>query len=285
MRWNDMRESGNVEDRRGQGGGRRGGFKLGIGGIIAVVVISLLLGKNPLEMLGLVSQFTGGGQVTQQQPAAQSDNDRSKLFAAKVLGDTEDTWAKLFSENGMTYQPPKLVLFRNAVSSACGQASSAVGPFYCPGDNQVYLDLGFFDELSQRYGAKGEFAQAYVIAHEVGHHIQNLTGVSDKVHRLQSGKGEAAVNALSVKQELQADCLAGVWGHYAQSRGLLEAGDLEAALTAAQAIGDDTMQRNAGRSVAPDSFTHGSSAERMQWLQRGFQSGKMQECNTFGGKA
>ncbi|AOX99723.1 neutral zinc metallopeptidase [Jeongeupia sp. USM3] len=280
MRWKDMRESANVEDRRGQGG--RGGFKLGIGGIIAVVVISLLLGKNPIEMLGLVSQFTGGGSVS-QQAAAPSDNDQGKQFTARVLGDTEDTWTRLFAENGGTYRPPTLVLFRNGVASACGQASSAVGPFYCPGDSKVYLDLGFFDELSRRYGAKGEFAQAYVIAHEVGHHVQNLIGVSGKVRQLQSGKGEAAANALSVKQELQADCLAGVWGHHAQSRGLLEAGDLQDALIAAQAIGDDTLQRNAGRSVTPDSFTHGSAAERMQWLQRGFDSGRMQDCNTFGG--
>ncbi|WP_432724186.1 zinc metallopeptidase [Jeongeupia wiesaeckerbachi] len=284
MRWKDMRESANVEDRRGQGGRGRGGFRLGIGGIIAVVVISLLLGKNPLEMLGLVSQFTGGGQVTQQQVATPAGDDPGRQFTARVLGDTEDTWTKLFADNGMAYKVPQLVLFNNPTHSGCGQAVSAIGPFYCPADSTVYLDLGFFRELNQRFGAKGEFAQAYVIAHEVGHHVQNLMGISDKVHRLQQGKGEAAANALSVKLELQADCLAGVWGHYAQSRGLLEAGDLQDALTAAQAIGDDTLQRNAGRNVAPDSFTHGSSAERMQWLQRGFDSGRMQDCNTFGGK-
>ncbi|TJZ76280.1 KPN_02809 family neutral zinc metallopeptidase [Chitiniphilus eburneus] len=277
MRWDKMRESNNVEDRRGMGGG---GVKLGLGGIAVVVVIGLLMGKSPMEILGMVSQVQQPAPAVQQSAPAAA-NDPSRQFAARVLGDTEDTWTTLFSQAGGQYQPPRLVLFRDAVQSACGQASSAVGPFYCPGDSQVYLDLGFFDEMAQRYKAGGDFAAAYVIAHEVGHHVQNLLGVSEKVHAARARLGEAAGNALSVKQELQADCLAGVWGHYAQRRGLLEQGDLEEALTAANAIGDDTLQRSAGRQVVPDSFTHGSSEQRMTWFRRGFDSGQIKSCDTF----
>ncbi|GAA5785209.1 KPN_02809 family neutral zinc metallopeptidase [Chitiniphilus shinanonensis] len=283
MRWDKMRESRNVEDRRGMGGG--GGVKLGLGGIAVVVVVGLLMGKNPAEILGMLSQVQQTAPATATQQAAPAADDQGRQFVARVLGDTEDTWTTLFAENGGQYQQPRLVLFRGAVNSACGQASSAVGPFYCPGDRQVYLDLGFFDELNQRYRAGGDFAAAYVIAHEVGHHVQNLLGVSDKVHAARQRLDEVGGNALSVKQELQADCLAGVWGHYAQQRGLLEQGDLEEALTAAHAIGDDTLQRNAGRQVVPDSFTHGTSEQRMTWFRRGFDSGRIQSCDTFAGTA
>lgn len=215
------------------------------------------------------------------RPTGETDNDRSKSMVTHVLGDTEDTWSQLFKQAGRAYQSPKLVLFRQGIHSGCGQATSAVGPFYCPADAKVYLDLGFFDELRRRFGAPGDFAAAYVVAHEVGHHVQNLLGVSDKVSRAQAGKSERVSNALSVKLELQADCLAGVWGHYAQQRGLLERGDLEQALTAAHAIGDDTLQRNAGRSVAPDAFTHGTSEQRMHWFRQGFDGGDMRQCDTF----
>ena len=199
-----------------------------------------------------------------------------------VLADTETTWNALFSAAGETYEEPRLVLFSNRVNSACGTASSAVGPFYCPGDNQVYLDLAFFNDMRQQLGAPGDFAQAYVIAHEVGHHVQNLLGISQKVRQAGAGKSQATVNALSVKQELQADCFAGIWGHAANTqRQLLDPDDLEEALTAASAIGDDRLQRQAGQDVVPDSFTHGSSAQRVKWFKRGFESGSMADCDTF----
>ncbi|WP_137939368.1 neutral zinc metallopeptidase [Chitinivorax sp. B] len=285
MRWDDMRQSDNVEDRRGEGG--RGGLPVGglsIGGIVAVTVISLLLGQNPLEMLGLLQP----AQQTPQQAAPHTASnqpsgtlDKGKQLVSAVLGDTEDTWDRLFQQAGARYERPKLVLFRQAVSSACGRASSAVGPFYCPGDRKMYLDLGFFEELQQRFAAPGDFAQAYVIAHEVGHHVQNLMGVSGQVHQKQQGLGKKAANALSVQLELQADCLAGVWGHYAHQRKLLDPGDMEEALTAAHAIGDDTLQRNATGHVVPDAFTHGSSEQRMYWFKRGFETGDMRQCDTF----
>ncbi|HSC79412.1 MAG TPA: neutral zinc metallopeptidase, partial [Chitinolyticbacter sp.] len=211
MRWDRMRASSNVEDRRGLGGVGRGGAKLGLGGIAVVVVVGLLMGKNPIELLSLVMQMPAD-QGTQQAATGASDNDQNVQFVSKVLGDTEDTWGALFKDAGSSYRAPKLVLFRGGVDSACGQASSAVGPFYCPGDSQVYLDLGFFDELDKRFGAGGDFAAAYVVAHEVGHHIQNLIGVSSKVHAQRQQLPDAEGNALSVKQELQADCFAGVWG-------------------------------------------------------------------------
>ena len=290
MRWDDMRESENVEDDRassgGGGGFGGGGLGLGLGGIALVAVVGLLLGKNPLEILGMVMQASHNAPVQTAphgpaRPTGETDNDRSKQLVSHVLGDTEDTWSQLFKQAGRAYQSPKLVLFRQGIHSGCGQATSAVGPFYCPADAKVYLDLGFFDELRRRFGAPGDFAAAYVVAHEVGHHVQNLLGVSDKVSRAQAGKSERVSNALSVKLELQADCLAGVWGHYAQQRGLLERGDLEQALTAAHAIGDDTLQRNAGRSVAPDAFTHGTSEQRMHWFRQGFDGGDMRQCDTF----
>jgi len=282
MRWNDMRESDNVEDRRSGGGGLKVGGGLGLVGILVVVVISLLLGKNPIEMLGLVGNLTGGATPTQQAPAAPPANDPGIRLVRAVLGDTEDVWGKVFPEQvGKAYQPPKLVLFRQQVASACGQASAAVGPFYCPGDRKVYIDLSFFDELSSRFGAPGDFARAYVIAHEVGHHVQHLLGVSQQVDAAGRGKSQSYRNALSVRQELQADCLAGVWGNHAAERKLLEQGDAEQAFAAAQAIGDDRLQQQAQGRVVPDSFTHGSSAQRLKWFRAGLQSGRIDSCNTF----
>ncbi len=289
MRWDDMRESENVEDDRaasGGGGFGGGGLRLGVGGIALVAVVGLLMGKNPLEILGMVMQVSQNAPVQSTphgaaRPTGETDNDRSKSMVTHVLGDTEDTWSQLFKQAGRAYQPPKLVLFRQGIRSGCGDATSAVGPFYCPADTKVYLDLGFFDELRRRFGSPGDFAAAYVVAHEVGHHVQNLLGVSDKVSRARAGQSPRVANALSVKLELQADCLAGVWGHYAQQRGLLERGDLEQALTAAHAIGDDTLQRNAGRSVAPDAFTHGTSEQRMHWFRQGFDGGDIRQCDTF----
>ncbi len=284
MRWDKMSEDNkDVEDRRssGGGGGRGGMGKLGLGGMAVVVVLGLLMGKSPMEMLNMVSQMSGGAPTQQAPVNTATDNDQIKSQAVKTLTDTKATWSTIFQESGETYQQPTMVLFRNGVETACGNATSAVGPFYCPGDSKVYLDLGFFDEMHQKLGAPGDFAQAYVIAHEVGHHIQNLTGISAQVQQKQQQVSKAKGNELSVRLELQADCYAGVWGHYAAKKGLVETGDMEEALNAANAIGDDTLQKNAGRSVMPDSFTHGTSAQRMSWFKRGMESGKPQECDTF----
>lgn len=275
MRWDKMRESSNIEDRRGRGGIGMAG--LGIGGTLIVGVISLLMGQNPLEVIGMMQQ---GQQAAGPAPAA---DDPATKFVASILGDTEDTWNTLFRDAGQQYKPPHMVLFRGQVSSACGQASSAVGPFYCPGDQKVYLDLGFFDDLHKRLGAPGDFAQAYVIAHEVGHHVQNLVGTSEQVHSRQQSVSREQANALSVRLELQADCFAGVWGHYAQQRKLLEIGDIEEAMTAADAIGDDKLQKKAQGHIVPDSFTHGSSAQRTQWFKKGLESGDAKQCDTFAG--
>ncbi|MBM5571018.1 MULTISPECIES: KPN_02809 family neutral zinc metallopeptidase [Deefgea] len=284
MRWDKMSEdNSNVEDRRASGGSGGRGGKLSLAGIAIVVVIGLLMGKNPVEILGMVMQSSNNGAPTQQAGPVNTatDNDQVKSQAVKTLTDTQDTWHAIFQQSGQSYQEPKMVLFRNRVDTACGNATSAVGPFYCPADSKVYLDLGFFDEMHKKLGAPGDFAQAYVIAHEVGHHIQNLTGISSQVHQKQQQLSKAKGNALSVRLELQADCYAGVWGHYAAKKGLLEAGDLEEALTAANAIGDDTLQRNAGHSVMPDSFTHGTSEQRMKWFKRGMDSGDAGQCDTF----
>ncbi|SMC28387.1 hypothetical protein SAMN02745857_03232 [Andreprevotia lacus DSM 23236] len=288
MRWDEMRESSNVDDERGNssGGGGLigGGLRLGVGGIVIAVVVGLLMGKSPMQILGFVMQLAGQHQAqapARSQPAA-TDNDRSKQFVAHILGDTEDTWQKIFQQSGKQYQPPRLVLFRNGVNSGCGFTSAAVGPFYCPADAKVYLDLSFFDELHRRFGAPGEFAAAYVVAHEVGHHVQNVLGISAKVSKAERQQSKAGANALSVKMELQADCFAGVWGHYAQQRGLLDPNSLDEALKAANSIGDDTLQRNAGRQVTPDAFTHGTSEQRMHWFRVGFEQGQVQACNTFG---
>ena len=280
MRWTDLRRSTNVEDRRGFGVGPIGGFKLGGCGLVLLVIISFILGINPLEFLGLITQ----NQPTTQQPAPGTPppaNDPSSDFVRAVVGDTEDTWGKLFQKMGGQYEPPKLILFRDAVQSACGFASAAVGPFYCPSDAQVYLDLGFFDELSRRFGAPGDFARAYVIAHEIGHHVQNLTGVSDKVQQRRAQVDQESANALSVRQELQADCFAGIWGYYAKEKNVVEPGDVEAALNAASQIGDDRLQMETKGYVSPESFTHGSSEQRARWFRTGMESGDVNRCDTF----
>jgi predicted metalloprotease len=263
MKWQDLRRSTYVEDRRGM----RGGLPITGGlGIIAVLVISLLTGVNPLQLLG------GGGGGEAAPPA----NDAGRDFVSAILGSTEDTWSRIFSASGQTYRQPALVIFSGATASGCGTGQSAMGPFYCPLDQTVYIDLSFYDALRDRLGAPGDFAQAYVIAHEVGHHIQNLTGTMDKVNNAGNS------NQLSVALELQADCYAGVWAYYANQQGLIEAGDYEEALTAASSVGDDTIQKRSQGYVVPESFTHGSSRERQSWFAKGLQSGDMRQCNTFG---
>ncbi len=286
MRWKGRQESSNIEDRRGRSGGGGGGVrlpvgKLGLGATVVVLLIGWATGTDVSQLLGLV-----GGEQTRAAsdapPQSGPPTDDAARFIAVVLADTEVTWTELFAQRGQTYQKPKLVLFDDAVDSACGYASAAVGPFYCPGDRKVYLDLTFFNELSRRLGAPGDFAQAYVVGHEVGHHLQTLLGTSEKVHRMRAQASEAQGNQLSVRQELQADCYAGVWGHHAsKQRQLLEAGDLEEALTAAAAIGDDQLQKQAGGAVRPESWTHGSSAQRVAWFKTGMQTGKLEACDTF----
>ncbi len=280
MRWKKGRLSNRVDDRRGRRVGRAGAGLSG-GALVIVVVVSLLLGQNPLEMLGLVDQFTAGNVV--EEGGGQPADDEQTRFVRAILGETEDAWGEIFNAAGGTYQPPTLVLFTGSVRSACGSASAAVGPFYCPGDRQVYIDLSFFRELHERFGAAGDFAQAYVIAHEVGHHIQTLTGVSQQVNDARrSGQRVEGADGLLVRQELQADCLAGLWAHHAQRRlDWMEAGDLEEAITAAGAIGDDTLQRRSQGQVVPDAFTHGSAAQRVRWFRMGFESGDMKRCDTF----
>ncbi len=281
MRWKRARRSDNVVDARGGGGMRFGGGRgLSLGGIAIVVVVGLLMGQDPLQILG---QLAGQGGYSTTQADRPAGNDEQSEFVRAVLGDTEDTWRTIFQANSRQYQDPKLVLFDGGVNSACGFASSAVGPFYCPGDRQVYLDLSFFRDLEQRYGAAGDFAQAYVIAHEVGHHVQTLLGVSAKVDAArQRGENLEGANGLLVRQELQADCLAGIWAHHAQRRlDWLEPGDLEEALNAANAIGDDRLQQQARGRVVQDSFTHGTSAQRVHWFTTGFESGKVGACDTF----
>ena len=276
MRLDDARESDNVEDRRGTGSrapfpGGAGG--LGIGGIIILLAVSYFLGIDPSSLLNDTSVGTGGDAVS-RSPGETPASDETTRFVRRILADTEDTWSAIFERSGERYRKPVLVLFSDSVDSACGQASAATGPFYCPGDQKVYLDLSFFRELAQRFGAPGDFAQAYVVAHEIGHHVQNLTGA------LSSGSGlsRRSANAQSVRQELQADCLAGVWGHAAATRNRLEPGDAEEGLKAAAAIGDDRLQRESTGRVVPDSFTHGSSAERVAALRRGLESGDVSSC-------
>ena len=287
MRMDDQRSSDNVEDRRssGMGGGglRLGGGRMGLGTIAIALVASYFLGVNPLTVLQMLS---GGGlpAIEQSAPARRGvpADDETAQFVSKVLASTEDTWHEAFRANGKQYQEPKLVLFSGVTPTACGTGQSAMGPFYCPGDQKVYIDLSFFNDLKSRFKAPGEFAQAYVIAHEVGHHVQHLLGISDKVHQARQRVSEREGNALSVRLELQADCLAGVWGKRTDTmKNVLEPGDLEAALTAASAIGDDRLQQQAQGRIVPESFTHGSSAQRVRWFKRGFESGDMNQCNTF----
>ena len=282
MRLDDERESSNFEIQRGGGGGLGGGLglgllgligsKFGIGGIVVVVILMMVFGGNPLGLVG----GTGGSPQTSTEASQLTDIQRLSL---KVLGSTERRWADLFAKNGSQYQPTTLVFYSQSGTSGCGAAQSAMGPFYCPADNRIYLDTTFFDELRQRFGAPGDFAQAYVIAHEVGHHIQTITGISDKVRAVQQRGDEATGNAEQVKMELQADCYAGVWA--ANDQNLLEPGDVEEGMRAAQAIGDDTLQKAAGQRPVPESFTHGSSEQRMFWLKRGLETGDPAACDTF----
>lgn len=303
MRWEDYRSSDNVEDRRGDGGG--GGFRmpggrggLGIGTIIVVGLIGWALGINPAILIGGLEAINGGGQQQQYAPqqrqsAPQSSaqggagqgapKDQLGRFAATVLAQTEDVWTDIFRSQGKTYQDPKLVLFSGSTRSACGGAQSAMGPFYCPLDQKVYLDLSFFQEMKNRFNAPGDFAAAYVIAHEVGHHVENLVGILPKVQQAQArATSKAEANDLSVRVELMADCLAGVWAYHANARyRILEEGDVEEALNAASAIGDDRLQKQAQGYAVPDSFTHGTSRQRVTWFTRGLKTGSMQQCNTF----
>jgi uncharacterized protein len=282
MRWNPGGVSDNIEDRRGSGGGMGGGgLRLGLGGFLLLAALSIVFKTNFFSLL------SGGGAVNVGQPGtAQSrplndpSEQREVQFVSFVLDDAQNTWKQVLPKYGAQYRDAKLVLFRDTVLSGCGRAQSATGPFYCPADQKVYIDLGFYGELKNRFGADGDFAQAYVLAHEIGHHVQDLLGVDAKVRDMQRARPELA-NQLSTRLELQADCFAGVWGHSTDQRNILEAGDVDKAMNAAAAIGDDRLQRMAGRSVNPDSFTHGSSADRTKWFKKGFETGDVAACNTF----
>lgn len=273
MKWQGRAGSTNIEDRRGM----RMGLPLGggIGGIVVLLLYSALTGQNPLDLV------SSGAPTEDVAPSGAPANDPQAQFISVVLKSTEDVWTQIFDERRARYEPPVLVLFSDATQSACGLGESAMGPFYCPRDRKVYLDLSFFRELAERFGAPGEFARAYVVAHEVGHHVQTLTGVSDRVATAREQGVGGSSNALSVRQELQADCYAGVWGYYAAKQGLIEPGDAEDGLRAAAAIGDDRLQRQSQGRVVPESFTHGSSAQRVEWLKRGLENGRMESCDTF----
>ena len=289
MKWEGNRESENVEDRRDYGdGGGGGGFgfggrSVGLGTIAVAVVASYFLGLNPMTV---ISMLTGGSSdmapVQQGSAHAPPASDQMAKFVSTVLADTEDTWTEIFRAQGGTYAKPRLVLFSGSTPTACGTGQTATGPFYCPGDQKIYIDLSFYRLMQQRFHVSGEFAQAYVIAHEVGHHVQHLMGISDKVDSARRRMSEAQSNALSVRLELQADCFAGVWAYHAdRARSILESGDVETALNAASAIGDDALQRQAQGHVVPDSFTHGTSAQRVRWFRRGIENGQLNVCNTF----
>ncbi len=309
MEWKGRRQSGNIEDARGSGPvrggmggnpfGRGGGFRIPTGGggrgggmsigtIIFLVVIYFVLkmmGVDLLQVLdgGQMSPGSSGYEQSQGTTQGSAEEEERKAFVSTVLAETEDTWNGIFKAGGETYEEPKLVLFRDSINSACGMASSATGPFYCPGDHKVYLDMAFFDELAQRFDAAGDFAEAYVVAHEVGHHVQNLLGILPKVNAQRQRMSEADSNQMSVRVELQADCFAGIWGKYTEQKGLLEQGDLEEALNAATQIGDDTLQKRTQGYVVPESFNHGTSEQRARWFKRGFDSGKLSACDTFNG--
>lgn len=283
MRWKQSRQSRNVEDRRGQRAFGGSGMKLGGGGLLMILVV-MLLGGDPSQILQMLVGGGGGGTpaAPSQQGAPPPADDETGQFLGAVLAMTEDVWSEIFAEAGVTYTPPTMVLFTDAVQSACGYNTAATGPFYCPPDQNLYLDTGFFDELA-RMGGPGDFAQAYVIGHEVGHHIQNLTGTADQVRGMQQRGGEADANRVQVMMELQADCYSGVWAHHANRRQqVLEPGDIQEGLAAAAAIGDDRLMREAGRRVSPESFTHGSSEQRQRWLGIGLETGNVDACDTFG---
>jgi uncharacterized protein len=283
MKWENRRQSDNVEDRRSSGGPRRVAMGGGLGMLLIVVVVALL-GGDPMALLEQLDTSAGAGYEQAGAPTS-AEEDELAAFVGVVLADTEDVWTELMREQGQVYQEPKLVLFSGQVQSACGFGSAASGPFYCPGDRNVYIDLVFYKELKQRFGAPGDFAQAYVIAHEVGHHVQNLLGISGKVDAMRGRLSETEMNKLSVRLELQADFFAGVWAHHAQRmKGILEEGDIEEALKAAQVIGDDTIQKRTQGHVVPDSFTHGTSEQRMRWFLKGFQTGDLSQGDTFSAK-
>jgi predicted metalloprotease len=291
MKWEGNRESDNVEDVRDSSGGGGGGFgfgggrTIGVGSVVIALVAGWIFGVNPLTILGLLSGGDGSAPVTQPQPAPRppsANEDPEVKFVRVVLASTEDTWSAQFQRMGQTYRPARLDLYRNSYPTACGQGSAAMGPFYCPGDQKVYLDLGFFDTMRTRLGAPGTFAQAYVIAHEVGHHVQDLLGVTGKVDQMRGRLSQTQQNALSVRVELQADCFAGIWAHDSQqSKQWLDQTDVESALNAATQIGDDTLQRKARGQVVPETFTHGTSAQRVAWFKRGLESGQIKDCDTF----
>ncbi|MER8912703.1 zinc metallopeptidase [Mesorhizobium sp. M0761] len=309
MLWKGRRQSDNVEDERsdsggggGFGGGSPGQFRIPIGGrtggggsillVVLVVLAGWYFGFDPSQILGSGDGGGvlpgGGGQITdnsgaQDDGAGTPASDEMKQFVATVLAETEETWTGIFQSQGLKYEDPKLVLFSGQIRSACGSASTAAGPFYCPGDHKVYLDTTFFQQLDQQFGASGDFAQAYVIAHEVGHHVQNLTGILPKFNQMRQSMGEAEANQMSVRIELQADCFAGVWAHFTAQKGILEQGDIEEALNAAKQIGDDTLQKKMQGYVVPESFNHGTSQQRQTWLARGYKSGKLSDCNTLTG--
>ncbi len=285
MRWEGNRESDNVEDRRsgggGGGGGGLGGRTIGIGTVVIALIGWGVFGINPLTTIGLLSG--GGAPQVQQGPAQRPpQDDQQAAFVSTVLASTEDVWTQIFRQGGAQYQVPKLVLFRGATPTACGMGQSAMGPFYCPGDRKVYLDMDFFDTMSRQLGAPGEFARAYVIAHEVGHHVQTLLGATGKVDAMRGRVSQREQNALSVRLELQADCYAGIWArHSQQAKNWLDQSDIESAINAAQQIGDDTLQRQQTGTVRPDAFTHGSSAQRVRWFSQGMKQGSVQACDTF----
>jgi predicted metalloprotease len=282
MRWTPGSSRGNVEDRRGQRGG--GGFglpigRMGIGGFLVLLVLSFIFKTNFFALLG----GGGGAPVTSQGPVASTPQEEQMVdFVTFTLNDVQDTWTQQFSASGQNYQPAKLVLFRDSTSTSCGYGAAASGPFYCPGDQNAYIDLGFYKELKDRFGAPGDFAQAYVLAHEIGHHVQHQLGIDQSVRQAQESNPRQA-NQLSVRMELQADCFAGVWGHSAAQRNLLDPGDVEEALTAASSIGDDRIQQQSGRGVNPESWTHGSSAQRVEWFRVGMETGDPERCDTFEG--
>jgi predicted metalloprotease len=282
MRWSPGARSKNIEDRRGRGGVRRRGTPLSLGGILILLVLSVVFKQDFFALLGNESGLSPGVLQTSSSSAPRTTAEEESLvdFVSFVLDDVQAVWTEVLAENGSRYRDAKLVLFRDSVSSACGMAGSASGPFYCPGDEKVYIDLGFYSELRDRFGAAGDFAQAYVLAHEIGHHVQNITGVEQMVRRRQRAS-PAEAKELSVMMELQADCLAGIWGHSTGERGILERGDVDEGLNAAASIGDDRLQKMSGQHVNPDNFTHGSSAQRVEWFRRGLASGNPDDCETF----
>lgn len=293
MRWEGNRESDNVEDRRDDGGSdlggggsgfRIGGGHIGVGSVVIALLAGWIFGVNPLTVLGLLSGGGGAPVVTQSAPAAHRPiaNDTTTQFVRTVLASTEDVWGEIFSASQRRYTAPTLVIFRNATPTACGTGQTATGPFYCPEDQKVYIDLAFYDTLRRQLNSPGEFAEAYVVAHEVGHHVQNLLGITGKVDAMRARQSEVQANATSVRLELQADCFAGVWAQHSNAqKHWLDESDIESALNAASHIGDDSLQQAAGRQVVPDSFTHGSSAQRVTWFKRGLANGRVQDCDTF----